>query len=193
MDPCVGVSYYLNNAPFKLQEKYCPISLIQIFVGLWCRHFLLSQDSSVPSVRQTTPHFKTNVPVVTSTLVLCHAPLCTKRKIVPSQLIRTLKSSKTKLHPQVTATVSHTIHLSILFVMKTNVGENTFNHARLFYFIISRDKFCTDPVWKPVLHIQKAKRTKQFISCLSIYSRPSLTKPVNIRPDLCCDKKTPSC
>lgn len=169
------------------------MSLIQIFVDLWCRHFLLPQDSSVPSVPQTTPQFKTNVPVGTSTLVLCHAPLYSKGKIGPSQLIRTLKSSKTKLHPQVTATVPHTVHLSILFVMKTNVSENTFNHVRMFYFIISRDKVCTDPVCKQVLHIQKANRTKRFITYLSIYSRPSLTQPLNIRPDLCCDKKTPSC
>ena len=33
-------------------------TLDQLYVGLWCCHFLLPQHSNPPSVGMTTPHFK---------------------------------------------------------------------------------------------------------------------------------------
>ncbi len=57
----VGTSYYLNNAPFKLQENTAPLTLDQVFVSQWHSGFLLLQDSNTSTMRLTTPHFKTNM------------------------------------------------------------------------------------------------------------------------------------
>ena len=50
---CVGAS----NESFKHQETAAALTLDQLYVALWCCHFLLPQDSNPPSVGLTTPHF----------------------------------------------------------------------------------------------------------------------------------------
>ena len=59
---CVEYQIILNKYKYKYQETDCALTLDQIFVGLLCCRFLLSEDSNLPSSASDQTSLNNNRP-----------------------------------------------------------------------------------------------------------------------------------